>query len=82
MILHSSYDVNEAGHLTIGGIDAADLAAEFGTPAYFLDTDAVRTMCRTYKKAFADYFGENPAPFTLARHSATAASTESSRKKV
>jgi len=62
MILHSSYDVNEAGHLTIGGIDAADLAAEFGTPAYFLDTDAVRTMCRTYKKAFAEYFGEKSCP--------------------
>ncbi|MBQ9718185.1 MAG: diaminopimelate decarboxylase [Clostridia bacterium] len=62
MILHSTYDVNEAGHLTIGGIDAADLAAEFGTPAYFLDTDAVRTMCRTYKKAFAEYFGEKSCP--------------------
>ncbi|MGN1345972.1 MAG: diaminopimelate decarboxylase [Eubacteriales bacterium] len=62
MILHNIYDVNEAGHLTIGGLDALDLAREFGTPAYFLDTDAVRTMCRTYKKAFAEFFGGSSCP--------------------
>ncbi|MBE6541193.1 MAG: diaminopimelate decarboxylase [Ruminococcaceae bacterium] len=62
MILHKTYDVNSVGHLTIGGIDSAELAKEFGTPSYFLDTDAVRDMCRMYKKAFAEYFGERSVP--------------------
>ncbi len=62
MILHKSYDINSDGHLTIGGLDAVSLAEKFGTPSYFLDTDAVRDMCRMYKKAFAEYLGENSTP--------------------
>lgn len=62
MILHKTYDVNEKGHLTIGGIDATTLAEKYGTPAYILDTDAVREMCRMYKSAFAEYFGEKSTP--------------------
>lgn len=62
MILHPTYNTNEKGHLTIGGIDACDIAAKYGTPVYLLDTDAVRGMCRMYKKAFADYFGAESTP--------------------
>lgn len=62
MILHPTYDVNGRGHLTIGGLDAVELAEQFGTPAYFLDTDAVRSMCRLYKECFAKYFGNNSVP--------------------
>lgn len=62
MILHSTYDVNNEGHLTIGGLDSQELAAKFGTPAMFLDTDAVRAICREYKSAFAQYFGGNSVP--------------------
>lgn len=62
MILHETYDTNELGHLTIGGLDAAWLAETFGTPAYILDTDAVRRMCRTYKAAFAEAFGGDSCP--------------------
>lgn len=62
MILHNTYDVNSNGHMTIAGLDSLALAQEFGTPAYFLDTDAVRDMCRLYKSAFAEFFGENSCP--------------------
>lgn len=62
MILHKTYGVNEKGHLTIGGLDAVELAAKFGTPAYYLDTDAVREMCRMYKDSFSKYFGEGSTP--------------------
>lgn len=62
MILHSTYDINEKGHLTVGGLDSVELAREFGTPSYFLDTDAVRAMCRTYKSAFAEAFGGDSCP--------------------
>lgn len=61
-MLHRTYGINEAGHLTIGGLDSVDLAKQYGTPAYFLDTDAVRDMCRIYKKAFREYFGTSSVP--------------------
>ena len=62
MILHPTYDINEAGHLTVAGLDAVDLAQEFGTPVYLLDTDAVRAQCRLYREAFRAYFGETSLP--------------------
>ena len=62
MILHPTYDVNAAGHLTAAGLDTVELAREFGTPAYLIDTDAVRAMCRLYKSAFADFFGPDSTP--------------------
>lgn len=62
MILHNSFSKNSDGHLTIGGLDAVKLAEQFGTPAYFLDTDAVRAVCREYKSAFAKYFGGESVP--------------------
>ena len=62
MILHRHFDVNEKGHLTIGGADAVDLAAEFGTPAYIIDENVIRENCRTYKKAAEEYFGADALP--------------------
>ena len=48
MILHPTYDVNAAGHLTAAGLDTVELAREFGTPAYLLDTDAVRAIYKRF----------------------------------
>jgi diaminopimelate decarboxylase len=62
MILHPTFGLNAAGHLTVAGFDAVELAREFGTPAYFLDTDAVRAQCRTYRSAFREAFGEDSLP--------------------
>lgn len=62
MILNETFDVNEKGHLTIAGIDAIELSQKFGTPAYYLDTDAVRRMCRVYRNSFSTYFGKNSYP--------------------
>ena len=42
-LLYDNLSVNEQGHLTVGDIDTADLAAEYGTPLYILDEDVVRT---------------------------------------
>lgn len=61
-MLHKTYGLNAAGHLTIGGLDSIELAEKFGTPAYFIDTDAVRDMCRTYKKAFNNFLGTKCVP--------------------
>ncbi len=61
MILHKSFDSTN-GHLTIDGLDAVELAKEFGTPAIFISEDSVRGMCRMYRDAFAKYFGEGASP--------------------
>lgn len=62
MIIHENFDINVKGHLTIGGADAVELAAEFGTPAYIIDENTVRKMCRTYLEAATKYFGADALP--------------------
>ncbi len=62
MILHKNFDINEKGHLTIGGADAVELAKEFGTPAYILDENVIRENCRTYLSAAKKHFGEDSLP--------------------
>jgi len=42
------------GALTMGGISVLDLAAEHGTPAYFLDEEDLRARCRDSASAFND----------------------------
>lgn len=51
-MLFGTQRINEAGHLEIGGCDAVDLAAQFGTPLYVLDEQHVRERCRSYLRAF------------------------------
>ena len=58
MILHPHFDSNEQGHLTIGGQDAVELARTFGTPAYIIDEDVIRTNCRTYLTAAQIYLNK------------------------
>ena len=62
MILHKHFDINEKGHLTIGGMDAVLLAKEFGTPAYILDENVIREGCREYLSAAKREFGEDALP--------------------
>ena len=61
-MLYDNLSVNEKGHLTIGGADAAVLAAEYGTPLYVLDEDVVRRNCRTYVSAMHESFGPDASP--------------------
>ncbi len=61
-MLHPSYGINEKGHLTFAGIDALMLAKDFGTPAYFMDEEHIRHMCRIYKTAFSESFGGRSTP--------------------
>ncbi len=44
--------INDAGHLTVGGCDVVDLAAEFGTPLYLFDEGFIRNRCREYLDEF------------------------------
>ena len=53
MFLLGTQRVNEAGHLEIGGCDAVELAAQYGTPLFVMDEAHLRGAMRAMKKAFA-----------------------------
>lgn len=61
-MLYSNLSTNAAGHLTIAGLDACALAAEYGTPLYVLDEDRVRAHCRTYIEAMRSFLPEGSLP--------------------
>jgi diaminopimelate decarboxylase len=46
-------DVNNQGHLCIGGCDVVDLAKEFGTPLYLFDEFTLRHRCREFRSEFS-----------------------------
>ena len=62
MIIHDHFDINEKGHLTIGGADAVELAKTYGTPAYILDENVIRANCREYLSAATREFGADALP--------------------
>lgn len=62
MILHKHFDINEKGHLTVGGADSVELAKKYGTPLYVLDENVIREQCRTYISAAKKYFGADALP--------------------
>ncbi len=47
---------DDDGHLVVGGVRAADLAAEFGTPAYVLDEADFRRRARAFRDEFSAPF--------------------------
>jgi len=49
-------EVNNQGHLVIGGCDVVDLAEEFGTPLYLFDESTLRHKCREFKDEFCKYY--------------------------
>jgi len=48
--------VNDKGHLVIGGCDAVELAAEFGTPLYVFDEASLRQKCAEFKQEFSQRY--------------------------
>ncbi|QCT02508.1 diaminopimelate decarboxylase [Paenibacillus algicola] len=52
MFLHGTSTINENGHLEIGGCDTSELKAQYGTPLYIVDEQAVRDRAREYIEAF------------------------------
>ena len=49
-------EVNNQGHLLIGGCYVVDLAKEFGTPLYLFDESTLRHRCREFKDEFCKYY--------------------------
>lgn len=53
-MLYNNLAVNDKGHLTFVGYDAAELAQTYGTPAIFMDESRIRSRCREYIAAMAE----------------------------
>ncbi len=56
MKLHGTMQVNDKGHLEIGGCDTVELVREFGTPLYVMDEKHFRENCRVYYQAFTEQY--------------------------
>ena len=54
-----SLNVNEKGHLTIGGVDTVYLKEKYGTPLYVMDEDLIRKNMGEYRDALKEYYGGN-----------------------
>ena len=59
MFVSDNLNVNSSGELTVGGISAVALAAEFGTPLYVMDEDVIRENCRKYKNSIDKFYSNN-----------------------
>ncbi len=55
-LIHDNYHINDKGHFSICGHDTVELANAYGTPLYVVDTDKIREMCRTYRRASQKHF--------------------------
>ena len=51
-------EVSDQGHLKIGGCDAVELAAEFGTPLYLFDEFSLRSRCAEFKQEFSRRYAD------------------------
>lgn len=62
MFVNDCLNVNEKGHLTIGGCDTLELAKKYGTPLYVLDENTIRNTMRSYVNSFKKYYNGNGMP--------------------
>ena len=51
-IFPNTASVNPQQHLTLGGCDVTELAAQYGTPLYIFDEDTLRARCREFITEF------------------------------
>ncbi|NLD88620.1 MAG: diaminopimelate decarboxylase [Clostridiales bacterium] len=51
--------INEAGHMTIGGIDIPLLVEQYGTPLMVMDEEYIEDQCKAYRDALIKHYGEN-----------------------
>jgi len=56
LLISENLNINEKGHLTIGGCDAVELANHYGTPLYVMDENFIRNALREYKKSIDENY--------------------------
>lgn len=59
MFVSDSLNVNEAGHLTIGGVDTVEIAEKYGTPVIVYSEDGIRRNCQAFVSSMDKYYGGN-----------------------
>ncbi|MFL0504370.1 diaminopimelate decarboxylase [Ureibacillus sp. 179-F W5.1 NHS] len=52
MHLYGTQQINENGHLTIGGVDSVELAKKYGTPLFVYDLQLIRERARGFIETF------------------------------
>lgn len=57
-LLPLTAEVNDRGHLIIGGCDTVELADEFGTPLYLFDEFGLRSKCAEFKAEFSQRYAD------------------------
>jgi Diaminopimelate decarboxylase len=58
MNTRETLNINENGHLEIGGCDATTLAAQFGTPLYVMDEEYIRKVASAYLNSVLSCYGD------------------------
>lgn len=54
MKFRGTMQINDKGHLEIGGCDVVDLAQQHGTPLYVVDEKLFRDTCNQYYRSFTE----------------------------
>ena len=54
MKIWKNLDINEKGHLCLGGNDSIELAEKYGTPLYVMEEDVIRSVCRSYMQVIRE----------------------------
>ena len=62
MFVNDCLQINEKGHLTIGGCDTVELAQQYGTPLYVMDEAVIRKTCKAYVQSFQNYYDGQGLP--------------------
>lgn len=57
MLVSENLSVGKNGHLNIGGVDAVEIAKEYGTPVYVMDEDLIRKNCRDFRESIEKFYG-------------------------
>lgn len=58
MFISKNFDVNNLGHLTMGGVDVLELAEEFKTPLLVVDEVYFRSRCRNLSAVLSKFYGK------------------------
>lgn len=59
MFVSECLAINEKNHLTIGGVDAIEIAQQYGTPVYVMDEEQIRKNCKAFTSSMRRHYGEN-----------------------
>lgn len=56
MFVSDCLNVNNMGHLTIGGVDTVELAQKYGTPLYVMDEDQIIRNYKSYREGMDSFY--------------------------